>query len=151
MNAGCHYFVKGVTSLTGANDSAYLMFTTADTLKWAHAKAIISTEAEFNIKIFEGATVSSNGTPVARFNNDRNSSDTSLLMPFANPTVTSEGTLIWEAQTGTGKSSTGVNPTLGYEIIAKQNTIYLWKIKKVAANQHYIDYDFFWYEHKNIK
>ena len=145
---GLHFYIKGVTYLDGANATAYFMFDTPITPnKYAHVNAIISSEAEYNLVIFEDSVVSASGFPVVNFNNDRNSAVVSELKAYAAPSITATGNKIWEAQTGTGKNSTGVSPALGYELIAKVDTTYLWQITKAAAGNHYVDYDFFWYEH----
>ena len=67
------------------------------------------------------------------------------MSPYAGPTVTGDGTLIWASKVGAGRDA-GVNVGLGYEIIAKQNEVYLFKITKNVAGVGYLDIDFFWYE-----
>ena len=147
MHEGEHYFIKTWLNITGAGTVAYFMFTTPNTTKWAHARALMTGEAGFQIEIYEGGTVSANGTQVLGVNNNRNSVNTAGLLAYAAPTVTTDGTLIWDAKTGTGRDATGVSPALGYEIIAKQNETYLFKITKDASGTNYLDIDFFWYEH----
>jgi len=141
-----HYFIKTVGTLEGAAAVAYVMFRTPDTTTKIHARFAISAEAEFNVKIYEGATVSDDGAAMTGFNNWRDSTNTPELAPFAGPTVTTPGTLFWEAQTGTGKRATGVSPGFGYPLVVKRNSIYLFKITKAAASAHYYDIDFWWYE-----
>jgi hypothetical protein len=54
---------------------------------------------------------------------------------------------MWTATTGSGRNYTGVTPNLDYEIIAKRNTKYLYRLTKIAAGDCYVDIDSFWYEH----
>ncbi|MCK4976046.1 MAG: hypothetical protein KAS36_03865 [Anaerolineales bacterium] len=148
MHEGRHFFVKGITSLDGAGTTGIFGFQTPANTWEVHAKAIINAEEQFDLEIWEGATVLNTGTAIPSFNNKRNSPNQPHLMAFANPQVSGlvSGTSIWKARTFSGKSAAGVAPALGYEIIAKSGCTYLWKITKVAAGEHYIDYDFFWNE-----
>ena len=147
MHEGNFYFVKGWLDVTGLGTVTYFMFRTpnAAAKTRVHAKVALSGEDEFDVTIFEDATVSADGTPVPRFNVDRDSSNVSLLVPFAAPTVTDDGTAIWPTKVGAARSA-GVSATSTYEIIAKTDSVYLFKIVKVNAGTHYVDYDFFWYE-----
>jgi len=147
MHEGNFYFVKGWLDVTGAATTSYFMFRTpaAATKIRIHAKVALAAEAEFDVTIFEDATVSADGTPVPRFNVDRDVGNGSLLVPFAGPTVTDDGTAIWPTKVGAAKTA-GVSATRAYEIIAKTDSVYLFKIIKIAAGTHYIDYDFYWYE-----
>jgi len=147
IHEGNHFFTKGYINLDGAGTIGRFMFTTPDNGDEVHAKAILSANAEFLIEIWEGITTSDDGTPVATFCNNRILDETPKLKAYASPTVTDEGTLIWSTKVGDGKAPSGVSPALGYEIIAKKNTKYMFKITKVASSEHYVDYDFFWEEH----
>lgn len=146
VHDGSHYFIKKWADITGAATVAYFMFVTPNTTKRIHAKVAIAAEAEFRVEIFEGGTVSANGTALTAINNDRDSASTAGLLAYNAPTVTSDGTQIWDTVVGSGKNST-ISLGLNYEIIAATDETYLFKITKVAAGTHWIDFDFFWYEH----
>ena len=147
MHEGNHYFVKKWLDVTGSGTVTYFMFITPNTTEDIHAKAKLFAEAEFTVEIYEGGTVSANGTPVTGVNNNRNSTNTASLTAYANPTVTTDGTLIWSSKMGSGRASTGVSPEFGYEIIAQRNQTYLFKITKDSTGTHWFDVDFWWYEH----
>lgn len=147
MHAGKHFFNSNTIDIDGTGTVIWFMFITPDTTTRIHAKALFDAEAEFKIEIKEGGTVSDNGSSVITFNNDRDSDNEPELKAYSSATVTGSGTTIWTKTVGSGKDSTGVCPGLSYEIIAKRNTIYLFKITKAATSSHYINYDFFWYEH----
>ena len=149
IHGGSHYFVKDYVDVDGDGTVVYMGFTTPDTTKWIHAHSSIIGEAEFQVEIYEGATVSSTGVPLTPINNNRNSTNTAGLFPFAAPTVTDEGTRIWNGVTGAGRYPSAVSAEFGFEIVAKQNTIYLFKLTKVSPGTHYIDTNFWWYEHTN--
>jgi len=142
-----HYFVKTWLNVVGVTGTVvYFMFRTPDTTTQIHARSSISAESEFTIEIFEEATVSVDGTPVLGLNNWRDSVNVAALTAFAGPTVTDEGDLIWAAKVGSGKDAT-VAPGFNYEIVAKRNSIYLFKLTKIANTDAWVDVDFWWYEH----
>jgi len=145
IHEGNHFFIKGFQQIDGAGTVVNFMFYVPQTDYEINAFSIVCGEAEFTLQIYEDAEVSNNGTPVAYFNNNRNSTNTALLQPYASPTITDYGTLIWSAKTGSGKSS-GVSMAMNYKILPKKNSNYIWKVTKEASGDHYIDYDFFWFE-----
>lgn len=147
VHEGAAYFIKGQQDVDGAGTIIEIMFTTPDTAKLIHAKAAIAAEAGFLVEIFEGITTSDDGTPVPGFNCRRDSANVAGLTSFAGPTVTVDGTLIWSAQLGSGRNSIAVSPGLNYELIVKRNTKYLFRITKAASGTHWVDTDFWWYEH----
>lgn len=147
MHAGSHFFIKRVADVSGSDTVVETIFTTPDSDLQIHAKAVLYAEAEFLVEIFEGVAVSANGTPCVAFNNNRNSTKTPQLQCFDAPTVTDDGTLMWAAKVGSGRSDTGVSPGFNYEIIVKPNTTYMFRITKATSGTHWIDTDFFWYEH----
>lgn len=146
IHQGKHFFVKGVMDVEDLGTVVYMMFITPDTATEINAFALVTAESQFLLEIYEDAQVSDNGTPITYFNNNRNSAVTAELRPFSSPTVTDEGTLIWSAETGTSVKPTGVSMGTNYKILPKRNSHYLWKITKLAAGTHYVDYDFFWFE-----
>ena len=144
VHSGSHYFIKSQADI--GDTETYFMFRTPNTTTRIHAKAHIASEAEFTVEIFEGGTVSADGTPLTAINNNRDSVNTAELANFAGPTVTTDGTLIWGSRIGTGRDAT-VSSAQSYEILAKTNTIYLFKLTKIAAGTQWVDSDFWWYEH----
>ena len=147
MHSEKHFFSANTVDIDGAGTVSWFMFTTPDSTVRIHAKALFDAEAEFLIQIREGGVVSSSGISVPTFNNDRDSDITPELKAYVAPDVTSSGTFLWAKTVGSGKDSAGVSPGLSYEIIAKRNTVYLFKIVKAASGEHWLNYDFFWYEH----
>jgi len=148
-HSGDHYFIKRVRDVTGAGTISYSAFVSPDIDLEFHVRAKITAESEFWAGIYEGGSVSDLGTPMPSLNNKRNSSKVSKLLGYSNPTVITDGLLIWQGQTGTGGKPTGVAPEFGYEIVIKRNTIYLFKSVKEAAGTHYTTLDFWWYEQEH--
>lgn len=146
LHEGNRFYVKGWQDVTGAGTNLDFLFVTPDTLKWAHAIWVLAGEAEYTMNLYEGTVTSNNGTPVAIFNHNRNSSKTPGIQAFSAPTVTGLGTLIWTAKIGSMKDATEERQKTG-EMIARQNTKYLFRLTKAAAGTEWVDYDFDWYEH----
>jgi hypothetical protein len=148
IHEGDFFFIK--TYVIAPNDTPiYFTFTTPNDSKLIHARAELKANTEFEVNIYEGPTISATGTPIAGINANRNSLNNATLLAFAAPTVTETGTLIWSAKVGAGRSS-GVLAGLNYEILAKKNTKYLFRIVRVvdlAGLADYLDVDFSWYEH----
>jgi len=143
VHKGNHFFVKSFAEITGASTTAEFLIKTG--AKFPHARVIATSNAEFIIDIYEGTTVSADGTPVTVFNNDRNSATTATVSLFTSPTITGDGTLLWRSKLGDSGNPAGSLQT-SQELIAKDNENYLLRITKVTSGTHYIDYDFFWYE-----
>jgi hypothetical protein len=149
IHAGNHFFYKEVVLSTGgAGEELYFMFVTPNTTKQIHAKFSAFASQEFDVYILEAPTTTNNGSAITMINNYRDSTNTSDLLAYSGPTVTGgTGTQIWHGKAGSGKSI-GVQMGLGYEIIAKRNTKYVFKlVKKASGADAWIDVDFWFYQH----
>jgi len=69
VHDGKHFFVKDVYDI-GASATEYVMFTTPNTDTRIHAFVALDAEAEFDVYIYEGGTVSDNGSAITYVNND---------------------------------------------------------------------------------
>lgn len=147
IHEGNRYFVKNWQDVDGAGTTLNFLFTVPNTAKVPHATWELSGEEEFTFTLYEGTTVTNNGTPVPVFNHNRNSSHTPGVGVFAAPTITNMGTIIWATKIGTGKSATEGRTTEG-ELVARAGINYLFRIVKAAAGTAWIDYLFDWYEHE---
>ena len=107
---------------------------------------------DVDIEMYEGATASSDGTPLTANNTNRNSSLTADMVPNSAPTLTDDGTLIHSAwayptSTGTGRSPTGVSDvTNGEEWILKPSEKYLIRVTNNSGGTISFRYEFLWYE-----
>jgi hypothetical protein len=147
MHEGDHYFIKTWLINTGADETFdTFSFTTPDTTTRIHAKTSISSDADAVIEISEGATVTG-GVAGVGVNNDRDSANTPTMTLLVGPTISVAGDLIWGARTGGGRGPVGVGLGSNYEIIAKRNTTYTFKIIKKTSADTVSDIDFWWYEH----
>jgi len=148
MHEGSHYFIKTYVENTGSSGTSdEFIFTTPANGKRIHAKASLYADTDTTVNIYEGSTVSANGTEVTPMNNNRNSTNTATLTAYAGPTVTDDGDIMWSSRNGGGRRAVGVGLGFNYEIIVKPETIYLFRITKNTAADTVVDIDFFWYEH----
>lgn len=105
---------------------------------YPHLREFIVTvgEGDVDVAVYEGATVSADGTGGSILNMNRNSDNVSGSQFFHTPTITDDGTQIktvWIPPTasGTGGSSGGISRAFqGAELTLKPNTNYLFR----AAN-----------------
>lgn len=150
MHSGSHYFIKTWLINTGGSGTFdEFIFVTPNTTKRIHAKVNLNADADATFQIFEDATMTALGTPVPGINNNRDSVNVSELAPYAAPTVNTDGNLIWAARNGGGRTPIGVGLGTNFEILAKTNSIYLFRLTKNTTADTVIDIDFFWYEHIN--
>lgn len=139
-----HYYNKQVCAFASGpanNVKEYLWVTPAttnqrmDVLLWLQTYA----SAEFTIEIFEGATVSNNGTPsTTTFNNNRKGTRAATMLLYNAPTVTTPGNLIW---------TTRLLPSLASQmalmpdsnLVLADNTKYLFRLTRITAGAQFVD------------
>ena len=127
-----------------------ILVVTPNTTKWAHMVYTVLCELETDMKIYEGATASNNGTGLTEFNRDRNSATAATTTAFHTPTVAggAEGTLLRTKHFGTGRTA-GAEAHDAHEWILKQNTKYLVRITNATTSNNWITIILNWYEHTN--
>ena len=150
IHGGSHYFYQDYVTLGSGADIVFAA-QTPDTTKWSHLVWEIEAQGLFIFQIYEGASVTFDGTDITTvFNNNRNSANTSNWVNFEyDPTVISSGTRLGGVQVGDAS-----NPVTGIpgggdrdrEVILKQNTTYLFIIESGVAD-NVITYRAEWYEH----
>ena len=137
-----NYFYKDVLTVTDSGTVVNLMFITGSVE--IDAKAMVYSNEDFTLEILEAVTATG-GTPLTVFACNRNDTRTPLLTLYSAPTITDDGTKIWEARTFASKNTTGVS-ALNYTIETKPSTKYVWRITKNSAGTHFVDADFYWSE-----
>lgn len=92
-----------------------------------HLRVTTATGGDSRIEIFEGPTVSNNGTEIDRHNRNRLSSNTSTTVIYSGPTVSDDGTKIFDTIVpgGIGRNSSGGDGGIFEEFIFKPDTTYL--------------------------
>jgi hypothetical protein len=150
IHDGDAFFRKDWLDLT--NGQVYdILCVTPDTARYAHIVVEFASELESNIKVYEGATASNNGTAITVFNRNRNSATNSTTLLYHTPTVAggAEGTNIANYKIGSSRA-VGGNEGSRLEIILKRNTKYLIRITNDTANANWFAFLADWYEHTNL-
>jgi hypothetical protein len=147
MHEGDFYFIKTfLVDTEGTGNTTYFAFSTPNSGKRVHARAKLAPDVDTEVNIYEDATITG-GVAVPGMNCDRESANTPTLVAVAGPVIDTPGNKIWAARNGGGRNPVGVAPGLNYEIIAKQNSVYVFEIIKRTTADLVVDIDFFWYEH----
>lgn len=133
FNQGSHGHVHAGRHFTASDYDAGLVAATTKewlfktTTKEPHFKFEFSPSASGFLELFEGTTVSADGTPITIFNNLRESLVVSLSSFFKDPIVTGAGTRLFISSSGNDSAPVKINSILEREreIILKQSTNYL--------------------------
>jgi hypothetical protein len=100
-----------------------------------------------DLKVYEGATTSADGTTITAFNLNRISSITPDLVGTHTPTVTGVGTLIHDRYVATAGKDTGlVAVTAGEEWILQPDTKYLIRLTNNTGSILDLGFEMSWYE-----
>lgn len=143
---GDAFSVYLVQDVTGAGSTYNVLIVTPNTEKQTHLRYTYNCEAEFSVVLFEGTTVSANGTAKTAYNRNRNSASTAGTEVYTGPTVTSDGTQLREARVWSGGGSGGSGESIGEWILAT-NQKYLLRFTKAGAGTSYVSTKLWWYEH----
>jgi hypothetical protein len=149
IHEGSHYFIEDIVTLDATN-ALDIGIQTPNTTSWLHMVWVVVSDAQVTLQIYEGSTITFDGTDITPLNNNRNSSNTSGIVNMEkNPTVTAVGTLLATASLGTSTTPNAGIPgqaDRNRELILKQNTNYLFRITS-GVNGNNITYLYEWYEH----
>lgn len=93
--------------------------------------------------IYEGIAITSSGTPLSEYNNNRNYSNGNRVVTYNHPTISSTGTLLWSVRFGEKKASGGLTWD-DEELILKPSTLYLFRT--ISTGTYWISGQLRWYE-----
>lgn len=148
IHNGRFFLYSGQVTLNNAATKKFLI-TVPNSAVFTHMiPAKVRATGEANIAIYEGPTVSNEGTPVTMLNRNRNSSNVNATLLKEDPTADPNGTLIYVEHFGSGQKSQGESRGES-EFILKTNTKYLIIITSEAASND-ISFLIDWYEHANL-
>lgn len=108
-----------------------------------------TTASNLTVELFEGATVSANGTLENTRNRNRNFSDTPSALIYEGPTVTTTGDAILRQVVGSDEGKTSALSRDNEELVFKQNTIYLLRITERDTSETVANLDFDFYQVNN--
>ena len=147
IHEGKHFFVQNYYSIDGLGTEKEFILVTPNTSTLAHMLLNVETEAEFTVDFYRFPSFSSVGTPLNIINNNDNSSITPTLIAGEDPTLSTDGTLMFSKILGSGNKIGGLGRQTN-EIVLRKNTSYLLRFTKNAAGTDWIDLNMFWYEEK---
>ena len=141
--------------MTNVDESSFIISGNGDVIEmlinvptgtFPHILCEISSATEGYFEVYEGTTTSADGTSLTRLNRSRDSTNTANMTMFHTPTITTDGTKIWDGFFGSaGTSETGGISRSNNEFILKQNTKYLIRYTSESNNNRFkgmVD----WYE-----
>lgn len=150
IHAGDKFVSSDVVTGIGAGATKRYLLITPNTATRIHLLTVVSSAPGSVVTIFETPTITSNGSPLAKINQERNSPKLTTLSVFADPTITVNGTQLVTEEIGSGTaagkfsgSTSGDRNEL--EFVLKQNTAYLITITALSPSTD-VSTKFHWYE-----
>ena len=145
VHAGDHFFLKDWVSVSGASATFDLLFKVGAIA--SHMMLHFLTQEEFSFVLYEGTTVSADGTAANVVNNKRSSTVTPTTLVYTGPTVTAVGTQLIAGQLSSGAKVGAVSDFgEGDHLIFATSTNYLLRVIKTNSGTHFFDYQLSWYE-----
>ena len=136
-----HFFGSDYDVDTDTNATKYWQIVAPDTATRCHATWIFQSSLNGIFYVYENPSLSSQGTPITCYNNDRNSDATPEMTFLRDPGVSSPGTLITSEYVGSaganpsGAGAVGAGTQRKREIILKQNYHYLFAFTAKSDNE----------------
>ena len=131
------HFKAGFQDLAmSTGDVIELVLVTPNTTEWAHFSLRSSYTGIVTVDMFEGATLSDDGTAVTRLNRNRNSDIVSTTLAYHTPSITTTGTKIVSKFLGSEgfRSDIGESFAGSDHFLLKQNTKYILRLTAVTNN-----------------
>ena len=153
IHEGNHFFVHRISlGINIASPKYYLIVPPptagADTIEM-HVIFEVDSDKGGTLILFEDATVSANGTALTIINNNRRSSSASDANIYEDPTVTVEGTSLFEDRKGTATTEAELGEFIRdeEEIIFHPDKKYLLKFTPLANGAN-ITMEIYWYDNR---
>lgn len=146
IHNGDHFFVRSFQDVADAATNVDWLLVVPDSAKLPHVKWEMAGEAEFELRLYEGAAVSAAGSALTALNNNRNSAEEAGLAIYSGPTITALGTLIYSGVLGSTNKEGG-DHGFPFELVLKRNTRYVLRLTHIPAGTHWLNTLVSWYEH----
>jgi hypothetical protein len=143
IHKGESFLVKNYTTLANGASIDFAVVTPNSDV-WAHMSFLITGTQGTKVDIYEASDFDADGSAVTPINTNRNSSNTSVLTITSDPSVNSDGNLIWSGYNGALKTSSEHESIA--ELILKQNTKYIYRITNLTIQDNIVDYVGYWHE-----
>lgn len=141
------FLVNGKHTIANGASLDVLLSNPAANYPHLRAIEIAATAAPFDARLYEGVTVSANGTAATVKNYNRNSVAVANVLAYTGPTVTGTGTEL-ECSVIPGAKQTGGSGFEGAqtEWILKPSTLYLVRFTNNSGGSANASIKIFWYE-----
>ena len=120
------FFFTDSATKNAAEVKYWHLITPASTLNQILFRVSLGVNLTSTLQLYETPTTTDNGTGLTEYNADRNSSVSTTVTTFKDPTVTGDGTLIY------GTYAIGPYQTVSPWRILKNNTQYLIKVTAIS-------------------
>lgn len=143
---GQYFHISGKTTLNAGATLQFISVIPAGVHTHVGKLRVKTLDGPLDIYLYEGATVSANGTPITPLNVDRTSETVSQHAVYAGPTVTANGTQILYDLVEAAHKEGGLGGDTFDEFILKDNIIYLFSIINNGLVATTVAYTFEWIE-----
>jgi hypothetical protein len=143
------HFVSSGQEVLGLAATKIFLITTPNSEVYTHiTPPKLRSTGESNVAFYEEPTTSAAGSVVGMFNRNRNSDNVNASVLTVAPTVSNNGTKIFEQHIGSGQNGQGESRGES-EFVLKPNTKYLIIITSEAASND-VSWVIDWYEHATL-
>ncbi len=140
IHEGKHFYAYRNELGVGMGTNRDFLLITPNTSTRIHLFFDINSTKIFSYYLYEGTTVSANGTAMTALNNERNSANAASLLVYRAPTITTVGTELLSNNTNALRTF-----SRDEEFVLKQNTLYLLRLTSNDNNNN-IFTELVWYE-----
>jgi len=148
IHAGSHYYLNGYDTLQLNDTLTFYVEAQSGQVKEPHMTFQITGTNGVTVQIYEGsnsATLGSGGVTATIYNSNRNSTKTSVLTIYANPTaIVTTGTLIYSTVAG-GTRVAGGHERSNELVFSTTDNYYI--VLTSLSNSNFVGYGAEWYEH----
>lgn len=148
VHLGYSYTIAAFETLANTEVGNFLFSVPDIAPLYCHVVIEVGNSVECLYEMFEGTTVSANGSEYSSVNRNRNSTNEALMKVYSGPTVTADGSIILTSKVGVAKKYGGQVRSEN-EFVLKNNTNYMLRVTNLASGDNIINGLVSWYEHPN--
>jgi hypothetical protein len=137
IHEGTYIFADDISGNLGSNDIKYWLLVTPNETNYLHSFPKFVCTGEFELQVYEGATVATNGTEVPMYNRNRATTTPITFKFYKDPTtpVVTNCPIVRNVRTGSGSDAVGEVRSEN-ELILLPNTKYLIKATSRATGNY---------------
>lgn len=136
------HVVEGV-----ADDNTLEFLVLTDDTSVAHIRALVATGGDAEFQVYEGPTVTDEGTSLSAINRNRRSSRAAKTQVWHTPTLSADGTELFDAFLPGGERRRATGAGGGFEeYVLASNTYYLFRATNRSGGNDTLGIHLTWYE-----